>query len=174
MQFRLITLFIITGIVCVYCAVLNLPAVIAFPLFCAVAWLSPAYFISGVIYMREARRAFFIGGLASGALPFLGLALYSLGVVFDGRGPWGYRGGWGRTGFGETQLVNLFASLVIFSPVIMAFFGGWVSMAVYYSAQPKKPVPPPASPFRPMTQPANEQPLTPIDGNARDSSPLPS
>jgi hypothetical protein len=172
MQFRLITLFIITGIVCVYCAVLNLPAVITFPLFCAVTWLSPAYFISGVIYTREARRAFFIGGLASGALPFLGEVFYCLAVAFDGWGPWGFRGGWGRTGFGETQLINLFASLVIFSPVIMAFLGGWVAMAVYYSAQPKRPVPPSASPFRTVNPPAIEQPITSTEMAARNSSTL--
>ena len=158
MQFRLITLFIITGIVCVYCGLLNAPSFIALPLFCAVTWLSPAYWISGVIYTREARRAFFIGGLASGAIPFLGLVFYSLAMVFDGWGPWGYRNGFGRNGFGETLFINFFASLFIFSPVVMAFLGGWISMAVYFSAQPRKPVPPPASPFRETLPAGSTQP----------------
>lgn len=159
MQFRLITLFIITGIVCVYCSILNAPPFIALPLFCAVVWLSPAYWVSGVIYTREARRAFFVGGLAGGAIPFLGLVFYSLAMVIDGWGPWGFRNNWGRNRFGETQLINFFASLLIFAPVVMAFIGGWISMAVYSSAQPPKPVPPPASPFGPTIPMANLQPV---------------
>jgi hypothetical protein len=169
MQFRLITLFIITGIVCVYCGLLNAPSFIAIPLFCAIAWLSPAYWISGVIYTREARRSFFIGGLAGGGVPFLALVFYSLVVAFDGWGPWGYRNGWGRNGFGETLLINFFASLFIFAPVLMAFLGGWTSMAVYYSAQPPKPVPPPASPFRQTIPKASVPPIAESEAKPSNS-----
>src|SRR6185436_17943236 len=55
MQFRLRTLFILTAIVCVYFGVLNAPPFIAIPLYCAIVWLTPAYWIAGVIYAREAR-----------------------------------------------------------------------------------------------------------------------
>lgn len=165
MQFRLITLFIVTGLVCVYCGVLNAPPFIAIPLFGAIAWVSPAYWVSGVIYTREARRAFFIGGLASGAIPFLGLVFCSLAFVLDG---WRYRN-WGRNNFGDNLLMNFFASLLIFAPVIMAYVGGWISMAVYYSAQPPKPVPPPASPFGPTLPKANLQPTIEIAGSQETS-----
>jgi hypothetical protein len=158
MQFRLITLFIITGAVCVYLGILNAPPVIALPLFCAVVWLSPAYWVAGVIYSREARRAFFIGGLSAGAIPFLAMVFYSLVLLLDGPGPWGFRSSWGRGGFGQSQLINFFASLFIFAPLATAYVGGWISKYVYYSAQPPKPVASPASPFGPAIPKTNLQP----------------
>src|SRR5436190_18875695 len=139
MQFRLITLFIITAVVCVYCGILHAPPFIAIPIFCAIAWISPAYWVTGVIYAREARRAFFIGGISGGAIPFVALIFYSIAMIFDGWGPWGYRNYNSNGGgpFGEWQLMNLFASLFIFAPVVLAFFAGWLAMAVYFSLQPK-------------------------------------
>ncbi len=151
MQFRLRTLFIITAIVCVYCSILNAPVFIAFPLFCAFVWLTPAYWIAGVIYAREAKRAFFIGGLAAGAVPFIALVFCSLVMAVDG--PWRWSRGYGRYEFGETQLINMICSLFIFAPVVLAFLGGWISLAVYRSMQPPKPVPPAASPFGPNHPP---------------------
>jgi hypothetical protein len=148
MQFSLRTLFILTAIICVYCGVLNAPQFIALPLFCALAWLSPAYWIAGVIYARDSRRAFFIGGLAGGAVPFLALVFYSLAVGFDFFDRWGSRNYFGRNSFGETQLINLIASLFIFAPVVLAFAGGWLSLAVFHSLQPPKQVPRATSPFQ--------------------------
>ncbi len=148
MQFRLRTLFILTAIICVYCGVLNAPTIIAIPLYCAVTWLTPAYWIAGVIYARDAKRAFFIGGLAGGAVPFVAQVFWSVVLAVDGPWPWRY-GGSGRYEIGETQLINLIASLFIFAPVVLAFIGGWISLAVYHGLQPPKPVPSPASPFTP-------------------------
>ena len=147
MQFRLRTLFIITAVICVYCGVLNAPQFISFPLFSVVVWLTPAYWIAGVIYARDAKRAFFIGGLVGGAVPFLGLVFWSLAMAVDGPFRWGRN--YGRYEMGEAQLLNLIASLFIFAPVVLAFLGGWISLAVYRSLQPPKPVPPPRSPFTP-------------------------
>ncbi|MGI8978179.1 MAG: hypothetical protein ACR2FY_03025 [Pirellulaceae bacterium] len=159
MQFRLRTLFILTAVICVYCGVLNAPLFIAMPLFCAIAWVTPAYWIAGVIYARDARRAFFIGGLAGGTVPFLALVFWSLAMGIDFFDGWGYRN-YGRGVFsGETQLMNMLASLVIFAPVVLAFVGGWISLAVYYGLQPPKPVPPPLSPFRQTVPMANMPPM---------------
>src|SRR5687768_14394060 len=135
MQFSLRTLFIITGVICVYCGILNAPQFIAIPLFCAIVWLMPAYWIAGVIYAREGRRAFFIGGLAAGAVPFAAMALFSIVMILD-DGPWRWGRNFGRYELGETQMINLIASLMIFAPVLLAFFGGWISRAVYFSLQP--------------------------------------
>ena len=156
MQFRLRSLFILTAIICVYCGMLNAPPAIAIPLFCAVAWLTPAYWIAGVIYARAAKRAFFIGGLAGGAVPFLALVFYSLAAGFDMFDRLPYRA-FGRGGFGDTQLFNLTVSSFIFAPVVLAYIGGWVSWAVYQSLQPPNPVPPPTSPFQQAAPPANPQ-----------------
>jgi len=109
--------------------------------------VTPAYWITGVIYAQGARRAFFIGGLAGGAVPFLGLVIYSLALGIDfvedfGRGR-GFRGF-----YGEYQLMNLMASLLIFAPVALAFIGGWIAYAVHYSLQPPAPKPRTESPFR--------------------------
>lgn len=156
MQFSLRTLFILTAIVCVYCGILNAPVFIAFPLFCALVWLTPAYWIAGVIYAREARRAFFIGGLAAGAVPFVALVFCSLVMAVDG--PWRWSRSYGRYEFGETQLINMIASLFIFAPVALAFLGGWISLFVYHSLQPPRPVPPPVSPFGPVFPPPKTMP----------------
>jgi hypothetical protein len=147
MQFSLRTLLILMAVICVYCGILNTPAFIAIPLFCAVTWVSPAYWITGLIYAREARRAFFIGGLSAGTVPFLVLVFFSL-MTFDG--PW-YWGRFDRYEWGETQLVNLMVSLLVFAPVALAFIGGWIALAVYHSVQPQAPVPsaPPFSPALP-------------------------
>ena len=176
MQFRLRTLFILTAVVCVYCGVLNAPPFIAIPLFCAIVWLTPAYWIAGVIYAREARRAFFVGGLASGTVPFFVMIFYSLSVVLDGYGPWGYRNYGGRGGFyGEYQLMNLVASLFIFAPVVLAFVGGWISWGVYYGMQPPRPVSPPTSPFLktfPMASPpAGESPVQALVSTSGSAAP---
>lgn len=145
MQFRLRSLMIVMAIICIYCGILNAPPFIAIPIYCSVVWLTPAYWIAGVIYAREAKRAFFIGGLAAGTIPFAVLSFFMLAMVMDG--PWGYWRFGNGVSFGEYQLINLFASLVIFAPVVLAFIGGWISYAVYLSVQRPKPSPPPRSPF---------------------------
>ena len=154
MQFRLRTLSVLIAFIffLIYCGVLNAPSSIAIPVFCVIVWLTPAYWIAGVIYARDARRAFFIGGLASGAVPFLALVCYSVIGAFEGWGSWGY-GGYRRSVFGEIQRQNLIASLFIFAPVMLSFIGGCLSMAVYFALQPPSPVPPFASPFRPTSKP---------------------
>jgi hypothetical protein len=131
MQFRLRSLFILTALICVYLGVLNAPSQIALPLFCAAVWVTPAYWIAGVIYARDARRAFFIGGLAAGAAPFLVL-LSAFG--FRMGDPWG----WGYQPYqvGETQAINMVLSLFVFAPVLLAFIGGWIALAMYHNLQP--------------------------------------
>src|SRR5688500_8840527 len=127
MQFRLRSLFIFMALVCVYLGVVNMPTFFAFPLFCAVVLVSPAYWVTGAIYARDQRRAFFIGALAAGVLPYLILAYNAQFLIFRG-GPWGwdYR-------FGETQLANVFVSLFVFAPPLIAYLGGWIALAVYRS-----------------------------------------
>jgi hypothetical protein len=136
MQFRLRSLFILTALICVYLGVLNAPSQIALPLFCAAVWVTPAYWIAGVIYARDARRAFFIGGLAAGTAPFLVL-LSAFG--FRMGDPWG----WGYQPYqvGETQMINMVLSLFVFAPVVLAYLGGWIALAVYHSLQPSPSVP---------------------------------
>ncbi|WP_425614776.1 hypothetical protein NA78x_004655 [Anatilimnocola sp. NA78] len=131
MQFRLRTLFILMAIVCVYCAVLNLPPPIAIPLFCSIGWISPAYWVTGVVYARGATRAFFIGGISGGAVPLVALVFVSIVMIFDG--PWR----WGRSmnGWGEQQLFNLLFSLLALAPVALAFASAWIAYAVYHSLQ---------------------------------------
>lgn len=128
MQFRLQFLFILTALFCVYLGVLNLPTAIAGLLFGAAVIVSPAYWVAGVIYARDARRAFFIGAIASGFLPYLFL-------VYNARFPegnmWGF--GYQRYQFGETQAINVLVSLFIFSPLVFAYVGGWIAVATYHN-----------------------------------------
>jgi len=133
MQFRLRTLFIIMAVVCVYCATLGMPALISLPVYSALAMLTPAYWITGVVYARGSRRAFFIGGLATGLGPFIGLVIVCIIMVFDG--PWRWGRSYSRYDWGEAQLFNLTASLLIALPVAIAFIGGWLAFAIYHSLQ---------------------------------------
>lgn len=142
MQFRLRTLMIVMAAISGYLGLINAPSVIAMPIFYAVACTMPAYWVTGVIYAREQRRAFFIGGIAAGVAPYLQLVFTSI-WMFDGR--WGHN----RYEFGETQAINMMISLFVFSPLLLACIGGWIGWCVYRSLQPDPPAnlhsPPPPS-----------------------------
>ncbi len=131
MQYRLSTLLIIMALAGVYFGILNMPTFIAGFLFFAVALVSPAYWVTGMIYARNERRAFFIGGIAGGAVPYLVLGIFGLVLTFDG--PW--RWGLNRYQFGETQMINMMLSAFIFSPLLLAFAGAWLGMLLYRSLQ---------------------------------------
>ncbi len=67
MRYRLRTLFLLTFLVAVACAVLfAVPAVVSLIVLSAVAMVTPAGLVAGIIYGRGAKRAFAIGCLASG------------------------------------------------------------------------------------------------------------
>jgi hypothetical protein len=151
MQFHLRTLMIVMAAICLYCAILNAPPFVAMPIYCSIVWLSPAYWITGIIYGREGKRAFFIGGVASGSVPFFALVFIGLAFMLDG--PWGFWRYGGRGFFGEYQLINLFSSLFIFAPLALAFLGAWIAYWVYQSLQPPKPAPAPRSPFDALPHP---------------------
>src|SRR5687767_8026567 len=133
MQFRLRTLLMLMAAICVYLGLLNAPPIIAFPIYCAIAWVAPAYWIVGVIYARGAERAYYIGGLSAGAVPFIAMLFCSVVMVFDG--PWRWNR-WVEFEWGETHFFNLICSVLIFTPLVIAFLGGWVGHAVYRSLQP--------------------------------------
>ena len=150
MHYRLRTMTLLLVLVCVpiYGCALYAPSSIAIAVYCVMAWLMPAYWIAGVIYGRDFRRAFFIGGLAGGAVPFLMMVAYTVMLASSGWGSWGH-GGYVRDGFGESMLQNLVVSLFIFAPVLLSVLGGFLSLAVYFALQPRSRVPPPTSPFQP-------------------------
>ena len=161
MQFRLRTLFILTAVICVFCGLITAPPFVAIPVFCGVSLLAPAFWVPGIIYGRDARRAFFIGGICSGTVPYLVLVFFSLMFFENGWRSFGYRS-YNRGGLGEAQLLNLVSAIFIFSPAVMALFGGLLSTAVYRSLQPRGKPAPPASPFGPMaTAPVIPAPPSP-------------
>ena len=45
------------------------------------------------------------------------------------------RWGFNRYAFGETQFVNMMLSVFVFSPVLLAFAGGWIGQRVHRSLQ---------------------------------------
>ena len=67
MRFRLRSLFLLTFLVAVACMVFfALPDVISVFVLAALAMVTPAALIAGIIYGRGKKRAFAIGSLASG------------------------------------------------------------------------------------------------------------
>lgn len=137
MQFRLRSLFILTAAVAVFCGIITAPWFLAIPLLCALSCLWPAYWIAGVIYARDSRRAFFIGGIAAGALPYIVLAVFIIAAAFDEFDMFRFTR---RRGYTENLLTNLFAAGIVLTPTVLAFLGGWIALAVYRSLQPPKPV----------------------------------
>lgn len=127
MQYRLSTLLIAMALAGVYFGILNMPTFIAAFLYFAVVLVTPAYWVTGVIFARQERRAFFVGAIAAGAGPYLILGTFGLVLVFEG--PW--RWGMNRYQFGETQLINMLLSAVVFSPMLLALAGGWIGRSVY-------------------------------------------
>jgi len=131
MQYRLSTLLIVTALIGIYLGILNMPTFIAVFIFFAAALVTPAYWVTGVIYARERRRAYFIGGIAAGAIPYLILVGFGLMIGMDV--PW--RWGRNRYEFGETQIINMMLSGLILSPALLAFAGGWIGQRVYLGLQ---------------------------------------
>ncbi|HVA49475.1 MAG TPA: hypothetical protein VNH11_24120 [Pirellulales bacterium] len=67
MRFRLKTLFLLTFLVAVVCAVLfTLPDGLALIVLATLGMATPGALIAGIIYGRGAKRAFAIGSLAAG------------------------------------------------------------------------------------------------------------
>lgn len=93
MRFKLKTLFIVTFLVAVACAVLfTLPDWLSLSVLVAVAMVTPGALIAGIIYGRGAKRAFAIGCLASGGWalwisPYLFFVMISNGESFSGDEP---------------------------------------------------------------------------------------
>jgi hypothetical protein len=74
MQFRLKSLFWFVFFVAAVCGVLfALPNWVSCIVLAAVAFVSPAAIVSGIVYGRGARRAFAIGCLASGGWTLFGM-----------------------------------------------------------------------------------------------------
>jgi hypothetical protein len=131
MQFRLLTLLVVVSVTSILCALtFALPGFISIPALTVLLWLSPCVWVSGSIYARGPQKAFFIGGLVAGMAPFLGVALYSIAILFQfvqtaslggNRAARAWRtldGGYGVT----------VTALVLLSPLIVGLIGGGLGM----------------------------------------------
>lgn len=148
MQYSLLTLLVIMGLVCVFCASLNVPVYFAVPIYCCLTWLAPAYWVVGTIYTAGPRRAFYVGGLTATVAPYI--VLIFMCVVFVVDGPWR----WGRSySWDDNLLTNLTAAFFLFTPVAATFLGGWLGYGVYFLVQ---------TPQENVTQLANT--LSPMPG----------
>jgi uncharacterized membrane protein YhaH (DUF805 family) len=84
-RYRLRTLFLLTFLVAVACAVLfAVPAVVSLIVLSAVAMVTPAGLVAGVIYGRRAKRAFAIGCLASGGWALWASPIYVVAAASEG------------------------------------------------------------------------------------------
>jgi hypothetical protein len=134
MQFQLRTLFIVMGVFCVYLGLLNAPFIISVPCYCLIAWSMPAYWIAGLVYARHERRAYYLGGVAAGASPYLIMLFFSIMLAADGPWRWGR---WiDRYDWDEIWFFNFTASLFMLGPLLVAFLGGWIAYLVHRSVRP--------------------------------------
>lgn len=117
MRFRLKSLFLLTFLVALACMVLfALPDALSVFSLAAVAMATPGGLIAGIIYGRGAKRAFAIGGMASG-----GWLLWIVPVVLL------YATASGEMDFGEETVT---AKIVFVSFYGVLAFGGLVAIGV--------------------------------------------
>ena len=83
MRFRLKSVFLLTFLVALVCMVLfTLPDWPAIVILAALATVTPGALVAGIIYGRGAKRAFAIGGLASGGWVLWGAPyFYYMGIL---------------------------------------------------------------------------------------------
>lgn len=133
MQFRLLTVLILMAAVSVGCALLfAAPAWISIPALTLILWVSPAFWIAGVVYARGGRQAFFLGGLVAGAIPFLITSVYSMNfasrfvrLLTTGNATAGslYRD--------DFDIANVtFMGLALLSPGLFSVIGGGLAVLV--------------------------------------------
>jgi len=133
MQFTIRSLLVVTALVSVLCGIVFAsPPIVAVPILCAILWVCPAFWVNGIIFGRNAWRAFFVGGFMAGLVPHL-IALYfsvtavilvfsgqSLGDLIDVNLPW----------------PNLIISAILLAPGLFAFTGGITGVCTWWMLQP--------------------------------------
>lgn len=71
MRFRLIGMFVVVTLIAVLCGItFALPLVASVSLLALLFLISPGIWISGAVFAKGSTRAFFLGGLIAGILPF--------------------------------------------------------------------------------------------------------
>jgi hypothetical protein len=138
MQFRLITLLVsITIFAVLFGLVVAVPPGISLPILTILLALSPSILITGVVYARGVQRAFFIGALAAGAVPYAFIAISCIWVVADILGDLRYssmEGYWWRILLGrETPSISTSYALLLIMPAFISLIGGCVSAFVCYA-----------------------------------------
>jgi hypothetical protein len=135
MQFTIRSLLVVTALVSVLCGIVfAAPPVVAVPILCAILWVCPAFWVNGIIFGRDAWRAFFVGGFMAGLVPHL-VALYfsvtaavlvlsgqSLDEIIPTATPW----------------PNLIIAAILLAPGLFAFAGGMTGVCTWWMLQPAK------------------------------------
>lgn len=128
MTFGLRTLFIVTTLIAVFLAlVFAAPLPVMGVTLIALMLISPSFWVSGSVFCRGGRQAFFLGGFVAGILPFV-IANYIyanyLGVVV--LTPFA-----GSVTRNEEWQARLIITATWFAPGLFSFAGGGVSYLVY-------------------------------------------
>ena len=131
MQFRLVTMLgVITAFAVVCAMILASPPVGSLLLLATLLWLSPSAWITGIIYGRDRLRAFCIGGVIASAVPFIAAGIYSVVMVYELL----YAGLRGMRYSMLSPYVHtdqtVIAALGLFAPILIAFLGGLVALAM--------------------------------------------
>lgn len=88
MQFGLRTLFVVSTLVAIFCAIVfAAPLIIAIPILALIVMVAPSVWICGACFAKGPWRAFFLGGIVASIGPHLTLVFYGLtmgiGVIDD-------------------------------------------------------------------------------------------
>jgi hypothetical protein len=135
-QFHIRTLLVVMVVVSMLCGVVFAASpLVAFPVLCVALWVSPSFWLCGILYARGAWRSFFIGGAAAGFVPHWIANYYSLRLTSSVlSGPM----------FVDLPEVfyyldavalspNLMFAVVFLSPTVVAFVGGLVATWTYWT-----------------------------------------
>ena len=125
---------IVASVALINVLIIAIPGSVAVPIFAAALWLCPSVWTAGAIYTTGIRRAFFIGGLAGGAVPFLAMAFASTSIVISAVSEMTDQSMWGTLNGLNDRDAAVTSSLLLLSPVLFSLVGGGLSAFVYRSA----------------------------------------
>jgi hypothetical protein len=170
MQFRLMTLLILlTALALGGAMVLTAPAGVSLLVMAIMLWISPSFWIAGAVYARRSPQAFFVGGIAAGAIPYLIATQYSSSLfVLPLLQLW-------STG-GTVRLTNLFntganvnvivVGIAFLVPTLLSVGGGAIGVLVRWITLPGMTTDKPAAVIK------RPRVLHPLDVEAADDSVL--
>ncbi len=137
MRFRLVGLFGFVTLMALLCGIaFGLPLIVSMVVLAFLLWISPAVWINGAMFSQGGTRAFFLGGLLAGVLPFtvVSVPVAYVAIVTATSGEFG-----DLVDKQADQLTYRFLMLGVWLlPGVFSFAGGGLGWLTYRFVRPKR------------------------------------